>query len=118
VHGLRELFERERLADGGIRDGRGALAEVDAPGQEGDRNAGVALPQIPRNLDPVLAAEVDVKQDERDLLLVRHPGELARVGRLGDAIALELEVYAAEEANRVVVVRDDDQAVDLGVHTG
>jgi hypothetical protein len=78
----------------------------------------VALAQAARHLDPVLAAEVDVEQHERDILLLGYAGELARVRRLGDAIALELEVHAAEQANRVVVVRDDDETVDLGVHPG
>jgi hypothetical protein len=68
------------------------------------------------DLDPVLPSEVHVEEHEDDVL---PPYELFDFGfalGLENAKALELEVDAAEEPHRVVVVGDDDDSMVLARH--
>jgi hypothetical protein len=113
-----QLLERERLADGGVRELPRGLAEADAPGEEGDRHLRAALAQGARDLQPVVDAQVEVEDDDGDVLRPDETLEIPPTRGLLDAVALELEVHPAEQANGVVVVGDDDQAADLGVHPG
>jgi hypothetical protein len=117
VHGPDQLLEPEGLADCRIGDRGRPLAEVHAPGEEGDRHLRSALAHHAGDLDPVLAAEVDVEEDERDLLLlVRDARDLLQARGLEHAVALQLEVHPAEQAYRGVVIGDDDQPLSPAVH--
>ena len=101
----------ETAADRSLKS---TLPERKAIGTSGDGWHG-----RPGDLDPVLAAEVDVEDDERDLLLrLRDAGDVGEPRRLEHAVALQLEVHPAEEAYRLVVVGDDDQPLGPAVHRG
>src|SRR5919106_108190 len=111
VHGPDQLFQGERLANGAVRDRRRELPDVHAPREEGHRHLRVTGAHPAGDLEPVLRSEVDVEQEKHHVLFLHVRLHVRLISRFEHAKALELEVHSAQEAHRLVVVRDDDHSM-------
>ena len=58
--------------------------------------------------DPVVSAQTNVEQDSVNDLRSKHAQQLGPRRRLEHPIAVELEIQAAEHAQRRIIVRHDD----------
>ena len=113
-----QLAQVERLGDVVV----GADFEADdlvdriAPSGDDDEAAVPVLAQLPGDREPVLAGQAEVEQHQVGRI-GRHEAQQRRPGvRLGDAIALALQVARKQTRDLCVVVEDCD--VDCGAHRG
>src|SRR5262245_42966150 len=106
---VEQLLEAERLRNDAVGFGDRLRVQQRTPGEENHGRTVVAFPQRPHQLHAVVGADMDVEEDQVDPSL-REPLLGRGYGRsLGDAVAVELEVHAAEKSQRLVVVDDQDQ---------
>lgn len=73
------------------------------------------LAQLAEELAAVLGADMDVEERDLDGLARDGAARVAERAGLEDAVSLELEVDAAQEANRRLVV-DDENGGRLPLH--
>ncbi len=119
MHSLAQLFQGERLSDDAVNElGRRFLAFRHAARQKSDGNLRVSGLDRARHLHPIVVTESDVEEDERDALGVHEPLDVRPRSGLEHGVALELEVDAAEQPHRLVVVCDEHAPVPRGRHRG
>jgi hypothetical protein len=133
AHGCGSLLTARRSANGQTAHGRGEVVERkglldqlvgtrpldggqrDASGQERDCNPSSLRAQLADELASVVLSEVDIDQQYIDVFLLECAPGLVERARLEHPVTLELEVDAAEEPNRRLVVRDENDR-RLGRH--
>ena len=100
------MLERERLPEYSVDRGAGLIVDLRRAGQKDDAGRARLRDQV----EPVLAPDIDVKQNDVN----RLRGEMRPCFRersgLQHTVPLELEVDAAEKAERRLIVDDEDGA--------
>lgn len=107
-HRRQEVVELERLRQDRVGLGEPGMCDVDGARDEHDRDPGPSRVTFADEHVAPLAAEMNVEHDEVDILLLeRRPNGCDRL-RLEHLVALELEIDAAQESDRRLVVDDKD----------
>ena len=83
------------------------------PAEQTDRCSGALLLDHGQELGPVTARDVQVEQHDVNGLLREELGRDVEGARLEHVVPLELEVQAAEQAQRGVVLDHEDRRRDL-----
>src|SRR4029077_941265 len=101
--GLGELGDGERLLEDGVDRLRAPLIDLEAAGEERHPLS----VKVAEHAETVARANVDVEQDDVDVLVMEQLLCRLRCWRFQHAIALELQIDAAEHAQTVIVVHDE-----------
>ena len=100
------MLERERLPEHGVHRRAGLLVDLRRAGQEDDAGRAGLRNQV----EPVLVPDMDIKENDVDRLRGEMPPRVRERRSLQHTVPLELEVDAAEKAERRLVIDDKDSA--------